>query len=108
MLDHRLNSTKLVPRVLTAAAELFIGFGAAFGGYELLKDAEAFGLPEAWLGGSVFPDYRVPGLFLMVVLGFGMLGAAVAALLGSRYWPLAAVGMATTLAAWLVIETAVI
>ena len=44
----------------------------------------------------------------MVVLGFGMLGAAVAALLGSLYWPLAAVGMATTLAAWLVIETAVI
>jgi hypothetical protein len=60
------------------------------------------------LDGSPFPDYRVPGLFLLIVIGGGMLASAVLALVGSPYARLAALTMGMVLAFWLIIETAVI
>jgi hypothetical protein len=63
-------------RRLLVAVESIVGLGALYGGFELLHDAEGFGVKRAWLAGSVFSDYTIPGLVLAVVLGGGMLAAA--------------------------------
>jgi hypothetical protein len=91
-----------------AALELFIGVGAVYGGVELLTDADGFGLKEAWLDGSPFPDYTIPGVFLLVVIGGGMIAAAVLTLGGSRLAAPAAIGMGVIVLAFLVVETMVI
>ena len=84
------------------------GVGALYGGIALLADAEGFGVEEAWLDGSPFPDYRVPGLFLLVAIGGGMLATAAVALRRSPHAQLAALAMGALLAAWLAIETAIV
>ena len=94
-------------RWAVVAVALAMGVGALFGGYGLLSDAEGLGLEEAWLRGP-FDDYTVPGLFLLVVIGGGMLALAVLGAARSRWSALGALAMSAVLAAWLVIETAVI
>jgi hypothetical protein len=98
----------LSARRLVAACQAFIGVSALGGGYAVLGDAEGMGLSPEWLAGSPFADYRVPGLFLMVVLGVGMLAAAVLTLRGHRLWPAVALAMGVVLGAWLAVETAII
>ena len=95
-------------RALLIAAQAFIGIGALFGAYGLLADAEGLGMEEEWLDGSPFPDYRIPGLVLLIVIGGGMLASAVLALVGSPYARVAALAMGTVLALWLIIETVII
>jgi hypothetical protein len=75
-----------------AAFAAWVGVGALFGGYGLLADAENLGVKDAWLEGTPLPDYRVPGLVLLVVIGGGMLVTVLLALRGSRLrrprrWP---------------------
>ena len=82
--------------------------GAVFGGYGLLSDAEGLGAKQAWLDGSVFPDYTVPGLFLLIVIGGGMLSAAAITVFALRRARIAAGVMATVLALWGVTETVTI
>jgi hypothetical protein len=89
------------------AVALLMGVGALYGGYGLLDDAEGLGVEEAWLRGP-FDDYTVPGLFLLVVIGGGMLALAALTAAGSRWSALGALAMGAILTAWLVIETAVI
>ncbi len=102
------NSTRPSRRVrlAIAAVELVVGLGAVFGGYSLLSAAEGLGAKQAWLEGSVFPDYTVPGFFLLFVIGGGMLAAAAVTLLAPQHSPVAAGTMAVVLVTWGVIETA--
>lgn len=94
--------------LVVAALELVVGTGAIFGGYALLHDAEGFGLREGWLRGSPFHDYRVPGLFLLVVIGAGMCCSATMHLVRSRFAGLAAATNGLVLLVWLIVETAII
>jgi hypothetical protein len=95
-------------RRLAAGTELVVGVGALAGGWGLLTDAEGLGAEAAWLEGSPFSSYLVPGLVLLVVLGLGMLVAA-AGTLARRGWAAAAAGaQGVALVAWGVVETAVI
>lgn len=66
----------------TALVSAWVCAGALFGGYGLLSDAEGLGARQSWLQGSPFPDYTIPGLFLLIVIGGGMLLTAVSAALG--------------------------
>ena len=68
-----------------AAVQIVVGVGAVFGGYSLLSDAEGLGAKQAWLEGSVFPDYTVAGLFLLLGIGGGMLVAAAVTILAPPY-----------------------
>ena len=89
-----------------AAVELVVGLGALFGGYSLLRDPEGLGAKQAWLEGSVFTDYTIPGVVLLVVIGGGMLTAAAVTVFAPAYSRLAAGAMAVTLVVWGVVETA--
>ena len=100
--SHRVGSG--VRRALVAL-ELFVGIGAVYGGIELLVDAEGFGMKEAWLDGTPFPDYTVPGLVLLVVIGGGMIATAAIKLAGSR---LAAPVMGAAVLVFLAVETVAI
>jgi hypothetical protein len=95
-------------RWAAAAASLCIGVGAVGGGFEVLRDAEGFGLDPAWIAGSPFNDYRIPGLFLFVVIGGGMMVTAGLALWRSDLSRVAALTMGMVLALWLAIETAIV
>ena len=88
-----------------AAIELVIGVAAVFGGYGLLSDPEGLGAKQAWLDGTIFPDYTVPGLFLLIVIGGGMLCAAVLTVMAERYARVAAGVMAILLTLWGATET---
>lgn len=91
-----------------AAIEAFVGIGAVYGGINLIVDAEGFGVERAWLDGSPFSSYTIPGLALLVVIGGGMLAAAALAVRGSGLAAAAAVMMGAITLAFLVVETLVI
>lgn len=95
-------------RWVVVATALFMGIGALGGGFELLRDAEGFGVQPEWIERSPFPDYRIPGLFLFVVIGGGMVATALLALFGSGLASAAALKMGAVLVLWLVIETLIV
>jgi hypothetical protein len=73
--------------IALAVIEVIIGVSAVFGGYALLTGTFGFAqfLPVAWLAGTPFTDYTVPGLVLLVIIGGGMLVAA-ATIFIQREW----------------------
>jgi|SRR4051794_36992529 hypothetical protein len=94
-------------RWLVTAVAALNGVGAVLGGLGLLRDAEGMGYKESWLRGP-FTSYAVPGAFLLVVIGGGMLATAGLAMRRHRLAPRLAWIMGAILLAWLVIETLVI
>jgi hypothetical protein len=70
-----------------------------------LVDAEGLGVEQSWLEGTPFPDYRVPGLVLLLIVGGGMLATMISALRRSRFAGLAALTISAVLVAWGVAET---
>ena len=63
-------------RLALVVLELFVALGAVAGGIALLRGTFTRGIPVAWLAGTPFSDYTVPGLVLAVVIGGGMILAA--------------------------------
>ena len=72
-------------RILLAVIEAIIGLGAIGGGIAILTGAFDQWLPLAWLQGTPFSDYTIPGLILLIVIGGGMLLAA-ATVFVQREW----------------------
>lgn len=91
-----------------AGVEVVVGVGAVLGGFGLLSDAEGLGAKQAWLHGSVFPDYTIPGLFLLVVIGGGSLLAAAATVFVPTRAAITAGATASVLLVWGIVETATI
>jgi hypothetical protein len=97
------------PAILRWPLGLLLAFGAlnAFGGgYYGMAGAE--GVPTAWLAGSPFHDYFVPGLVLFGVVGLALGGAALAVLFERENARLAALAAGTILLAWLLVQIAII
>ncbi len=69
------------------AVEVFTGLGALAGGVSLMvcPDGAVLHMPTTYLAGSPFADYFVPGLLLALVVGGGMLGAALVLLQRPTY-----------------------
>jgi hypothetical protein len=105
LIDARLTGAR---RGIVFGIALAVGVGAVFGGWGLLSDAKSLGVKAEWLDGSPFPDYRIPGLFLLTVIGGGMLLTALLAVRSSRVAGLVAMAMGTILFIWGVVETVTI
>jgi hypothetical protein len=101
----RRRRRNLPERIALVAIELVVALGAVYGGLSLLADPDELGVDHAWLDGSVFPDYTIPGLVLLVVIGGGMLIAAAVAVWAPRKAGLAAEVMAAALLVWGTVET---
>jgi hypothetical protein len=83
-------------RIMLAVIEAIIGLGAVGGGIAILTGAFNQWLPPAWLQGTPFSDYTIPGLILLIVIGGGMLVAAITVFI-QREWAVlfsAAMGLA--------------
>jgi hypothetical protein len=95
-------------RIALVVIEAFIGLGAIGGGIALLSGAFAPWLPVAWLQGTPFSDYIIPGLLLAFAVGGGMLLAA-ATLFSQREWAvLLQASMGLIMIGWEIVEVAII
>jgi hypothetical protein len=72
-------------RIVLVVIEAIIGLGAIGGGIAILTGSFDQWLPLAWLQGTPFSDYTIPGLLLLIVIGGGMLLAA-ATIFIQREW----------------------
>lgn len=93
-------------RYLLGALLTFAALNAFAGGYYGVAGAK--GIPSEWLRDSPFPDYFVPSLILMVVVGGGFLAAAVAVFAKWRHDRTLTVAAALIVFGWLAVEVAII
>ena len=63
-------------RIMLVVIEALVGLGALAGGIAILTGVFDQWLPLAWLQGTPFSDYTIPGLILLIVIGGGMVVAA--------------------------------
>ena len=109
-MSHGRESARVLrPELVRYGLGLLLAFAAlnAFGGgYYGMTGAQ--GVPRAWLVGSPFQSYFVPGLFLFVVVGGSFLLGAVAVL---RRWELAwvaALAAGVVALGWIAAQVAII
>jgi hypothetical protein len=95
-------------RITLAIIEAFIGLGAIGGGLAILTGAFDQWFPVAWLQGTPFSDYTIPGLILLIVVGGGMLLAAAAQFIQREWAVILSAGMGFVLLGWIAFEAAII
>jgi len=69
---------------------------------------EVLTFKTAWLSSSPFPDYRFPGLFLVIVIGGTQLASAMALATRRRVGPVLSLASGLLLVTWLAIQWAII
>jgi hypothetical protein len=86
---------------------LFLAFGGLYGGGAMLLDPSGRSLEmDAVLPLLPVADYRLPGLFLLVVMGLGPIGLSYGLLTRRRWgWP-GALALGVVLAVWLAVQGA--
>jgi hypothetical protein len=91
---------------LAVALELFTALGAIPVGVMFLADptGRMVQVPQGWIEATVFGSYLVPGLYLLLVNGLGML--ALAALTVRRHWsaPWLTGTLGVGLVIWILVE----
>ena len=92
------------------AIQAFIGLGALGGGFMLVRDpsGSALGVPLSLLEGSPFPDFLIPGMFLLAVNGVGSMIGAGLSFTRRRYTQEIAIVLGAILVAWIVIQVVII
>jgi hypothetical protein len=107
-----MGNTNVKRKVYTGLGSLqaFIGLGALAGGFGLVKDpsGSALGLPMSFLEGSPFPDFLIPGMFLLAVHGIGSMIGAGLSFTRRRYAQEIAIVLGAILIAWIVIQIVII
>lgn len=65
------NTSRPISLYILIVLVVFQGLSGIFGGIALVMDptGSTLQIPLEWLSGSPFPDYLLPGLVLLVVLG---------------------------------------
>jgi hypothetical protein len=84
----------------------FVALNALGGGYYGLAGAQ--GVPREWLAGSPFPDYFVPSLVLLAVVGGSCLIAASAVFARHRTGRLTALTAGTIVLGWIGVQLTII
>jgi len=90
--------------------QAFIGIGAMGGGFMLVKDpsGSTLGVPLSLLEGSPFPNFLIPGIFLLAVNGVGSMIGAGLSFRRRRYAQEIAIVLGAILAAWILIQVVII
>ena len=102
-------TTTRVPKVgyVALALVLFLAVSALGGGWGLMSpspDGSGLGMPLAWLGGSPFTSYFIPGVLLFTVFGLGSVATIVLAALRSSLAPYLAFAMGVGQMIWIAVE----
>jgi hypothetical protein len=97
-------------RFALVTLELVVAVAAVGGGLLLLVEPSGrlIGMSTAALQGSRFPNYLVPGLFLLVVIGGGLFAAMLAQLRRQRTAALGSVAAGVGLVGWIAVQVAII
>jgi len=90
--------------------QAFIGLGALGGGFMLVSDpsGSALELPISLLEGTPFPDFLIPGIFLLAVNGIGSMIGAGLSFTRRRHAQEIAIVLGAILVAWIVIQVVII
>jgi len=97
-MNHKLVRSALI------VVEAFVALSAVAGGIALLRGVFAQGIPVAWLAGTPFNDYTIPGLLLALVIGGGMLLAAATVFIPREWAVLISVGAGIVMVGFEVVE----
>lgn len=97
-------------RWLLVVLHTVLGVAAVAAGQAFVRDpsGRALGMTEEWLEGSPFPDFRIPGLFLALVIGATNVASAAALLNRHPRAPWLSLATGALLMAWVAIQTAII
>jgi len=95
-------------RITLIVIEAIIGLGALSGGIAILTGAFDQWLLLAWLQGTPFSDYTIPGLILLIVVGGGMLLAAATVFVQREWAVLLSAVMGLVMIGFEVFEVAII
>ena len=90
--------------------EFFNGLSGLAGGYGLISDptAASLGMEQAWLEGTPFNNYFIPGIILFVFNGLGNTVAAVLSIRKHRYYPVFALFFGAGMMIWIISQVAFI
>lgn len=100
------TSTEKQLRYSLGSLLLFVAINAFGGGYYGMSGAEA--IPVAWLDGTVFNSYFIPGLILFVCVGCLAFLAGIAVLRKHRLAGKAAFLSGLVIVGWIVVQLAII
>jgi hypothetical protein len=94
---------------IAVVLELFTALGAIPVGLSLVRDPSgaAIGLPHDWIEASPFGSYLVPGLYLLVMNGVGMLVVAGLSIARHPTAPWLTGILATGLLIWILVQLVV-
>lgn len=95
-------------RIALAVIEAVVGLGAIGGGIAILTGAFDQWFSVAWLAGTPFSDYTIPGLVLLLVVGGGMLLGAATQFIQREWAVLLSAALGLMLLGWEVVEVAII
>lgn len=95
---------------VAVALELFTAVGAIPVGLSLVQDptGAGVGLPAVWIQGSPFQTYLVPGLYLLLVNGIGMLVLAALSVAGRPAAPWLTGVLGAGLVVWILVQLVLI
>ena len=104
------TNVKMKVYIGLGALQAFIGLGALGGGFMLVRDpsGSALGVPLSLLEGSPFPNFFIPGMFLLAVNGVGSIIGAGLSFTRRRYAQEIAIVLGAILVAWIVIQVVII
>jgi hypothetical protein len=94
-------------RISLIILTLFVALGAIFGGAALIVEAE-LGLDVAWLDGTPFSSYVIPGYILVIAVGGSNLVAGVLLLEHHRYAIFAGFAAGAILTGWISVQVAML
>ena len=95
-------------RIALAVIQAVVGLGAVGGGIAILTGAFDQWFSVAWLTGTPFSDYTIPGLVLLLVVGGGMLLGAATQFIRREWAVLLSAAQGLILLGWEVVEVAII
>lgn len=92
------------------ALQAFISLGAIGGGLVLVIDpsGSTLELPSSLIEDTFFPNFLIPGIFLLVVNGIGSLIGATITFSKGRYAQEIAIALGAILVSWIVIQVIII
>ena len=95
-------------RIMLVVIEALVGLGALAGGIAILTGAFDQWLPLAWLQGTPFNDYAIPGMILLIVIGGGMLVAAATVFVQREWAVLLSVAMGLVMIGFEIFEVVIL
>jgi hypothetical protein len=95
-------------RIALAVIETVVGLGAIGGGIAILTGAFNQWFSVAWLTGTPFSDYTIPGLVLLLIVGGGMVLGVVTQFIQREWATLLSAALGLILLGWEVVEVAII